>query len=107
MGENRDANGRIQTENNENADNIGDMAHIMRAKTLDSKHITFESELQQKLMVMMLLSAMAIFVLLCSWLLQEEQQEVKQASQARLWPAPNVLQDYIEYSELAENELRK
>ena len=84
------------------------------AKVFDKKSAKRE-EIQQKLFMTMILSALVIFLLLASSLFQTElsldegegMEEVECEDEAPAWVGPGVFWDYVEYSALSENRLRQ
>ena len=105
-----------------------DKAKARRAEQLRRKYTLLEEEevtaevkevfkkdvkskqLQQKLLVAMVLSGLALLLMLISWCLNAD-EESEEADSPEVVPnprlAPSVVWDYIQYSDLAEQQLRK
>ena len=87
---------------------------VARPKVVDKKSAKRE-ELQQKLVLTMILSALVIFLLLASSMVNNLDHQDIMASEEECeeevvpaWvPGPRVFWDYVEYSALSENRLRQ
>ena len=67
-------------------------------------------QLQQKLLVAMMLSGLALYLLVISWCFNADEESEEANSHEEVHAprlAPSVLWDYIQYSDLAEQQLRK